>query len=90
MKAVIELAIRVWHALAIGRVVLPGSVGVRQPLSTDFIEIINVDIDVVITVTVITAMVIPVIIMMMIPVIIVIPVDIAEDGISCGNAEAEA
>ena len=61
---------------------LPGTVGIRQTLSTDFIEVINVDIDVVITVAVIAAMVIPV--------IVVIPVNIAENGISCGDAEAEA
>lgn len=67
-----------------------GTVGIRQTLSTDFIEVIYVDIDVVITVAVIAAMVIPVIVMMVIPVIVVIPVNIAEDGISCGDAEAEA
>ena len=90
MEAVIELAIRVRHPFAIGRVVLPGTVGIRQTLSTDFIEVIYVDIDVVITVAVIAAMVIPVIVMMVIPVIVVIPVNFAEDGISCGDAEAEA
>ena len=87
MEAVIELVIWVWHTLTIGRVVLPGTVGVCQSLSTDFIEVINVNVDVVITITVIAAMVIPVIIMM---VIVVIPVDVAEDGIGCGNTEAEA
>ena len=88
MEAVIELVIWVWHTLTIGRVVLPGTVGVCQSLSTDFIEVINVNVDVVITITVIAAMVIPVIIMMVI--VVVIPVDVAEDGIGCGNTEAEA
>jgi hypothetical protein len=70
--------------------VLPGAVGVRQTLTTDFIEVLNVNIDVVITVAVIAA-VIPVIVMMvMIPVIIVIPVDIAEDGVGCRHAQAKA
>ena len=67
---------------------LPGTVGICQALTTDFIEVINVNVDVVITVAVIAAMVIPVIIMMVI--VVVIPVDVAEDGIGCGNTEAEA
>ncbi len=65
---------------------LPGTVGVCQTLSTDFIEVLNVDIDVVITVAVIAAVIIPVTVMVVVPVIVVIPVDIAENGIGCGNA----
>ncbi len=64
---------------------LPGAVGVRQALSADFIEVLNVDIDIVITVAVIAAVIIPVV-MVMIPVIVIIPVDAAEDGIGCGDA----
>lgn len=67
---------------------LPGTVGVRQSLATDLIEVLNVNIDVVITVAVIAAVIIPVV-MMMIPVIVIIPVDIAEDGIGGGDAQAE-
>ncbi|MNN68797.1 hypothetical protein D3C81_1845320 [compost metagenome] len=70
---------------------LPGTVGVSQPLTTDFIEVINVDIDVVIAVAVITAMIIPVIIIMVVvPVVVVIPVDVAEDGIGCRYPQTEA
>ena len=69
---------------------LPGTVGVRQTLSADFIEVLNVNIDVVITVAVIAAVIIPVTVMMVIPVIVVIPVDIAENGIGCGDTQAEA
>ena len=68
---------------------LPGAVGVRQALSADFIEVLNVDIDVVITVAVIAAVIIPVV-MVTIPVVIIIPVDIAEDGVGGGDAQAEA
>jgi hypothetical protein len=64
---------------------LPGPVGVRQALPTDFIEIINVDIDVVITVAVIAAVMIPVIIMM----VVVIPVDVAEDSVGCRDTQTE-
>lgn len=69
---------------------LPGTVGIRQTLSADFIEVLNVDIDVVITVAVIAAVIISVTVMVVVPVIVVIPVDIAENGIGCGNAQAEA
>lgn len=63
---------------------LPGTVGVRQALSADFIEVLNVNIDVVITVAVIAAVIIPVV-MVMIPVIVIIPVNAAENGIGCGD-----
>ena len=89
MEASVELVSRIGHAFPIGRVVLPGAVGVRQALSADFIEVLNVDIDIVITVAVIAAVIIPVV-MVMIPVIVIIPVDAAEDGIGCGDAQAEA
>lgn len=80
VEARVELVCRVGHTFPIGRVVLPGAAGVRQTLTTDFIKVLNVNIDVVITVAIIAA-VIPVIVMMvMIPVIIVIPVDIAENA----------
>jgi hypothetical protein len=88
MEAVIQLTIWVRHPFTISRVMLPGTVSIRQTLAADFIEVINVDIDVVITVTVVAAMVIPVIIMMMIPIVIV-PVDAAEDGIGGCYAQAE-
>ena len=39
---------------------------------------------------VIAAVIIPVTVMVVVPVIVVIPVDIAENGIGCGNAQAEA
>ena len=68
---------------------LPGAVGIRQALTTDFVEVLNVDIDIVITVAVIAA-VIPVIVMMVVPVVVIIPVDVAEDGVGCRHAQAEA
>ena len=89
MEAVVELARRIGYAFPISRVVLPGAVGIRQALPADFIEVFNVDIDVVITVAVIAAVIIPVV-MVMIPVIVIIPVDAAENGIGCRDAQAEA
>ena len=67
---------------------LPGTVGVRQALSADFIKVLNVNIDVVITVAVIAAVIIPVV-MVMIPVIVIIPVNATENGIGCGDTQAE-
>ncbi len=88
MESRVELIRGVGHTFPISRVMLPGTVGVRQPLPADFIEVLNVNIDVVITVAVIAA-VIPVIVMVMIPVIVIIPVNAAENGIGCGDTQTE-
>ena len=87
LVTVVQLAVGVGHAAAIGRIMLPAVVGI-QTLSTDFIEVIDVDIDVVIAVPRIAIVVIPVMVVM-IPVVI-IPVDITEDGVGGGYPEAEA
>ena len=89
MEAVIKLAGGVGHTFPIRRVMLPGAVGIRQALTTDFVEVLNVNIDIVITVAVIAAM-IPVIVMMVVPVVVIIPVDVAEDGVGCRHTQAEA
>lgn len=88
MESRVELIRGVGHPFPISQVMLPGTVGVRQALSADFIEVLNVNIDVVITVAVITAVIIPVV-MVMIPVIVIIPVNAAENGIGCGDTQAE-
>ena len=87
MEAVVELGSRVGHAFAIGWVMLSVTICIGQVLTTDFIKVINVNIDVVIAVAIIAAVI--VVVMMMIPVIIVIPVNIAEYGVSCRHTETK-
>lgn len=88
-----KLAVGIGHPVAIRRVVLPHYIVIRAVLAGYFIEIIDVDIDVIAVMRVSVVMVIIVMMMIVIVVVVIVvivPVDIAEQRIGGGNAEAIA
>lgn len=80
-----DVIIRIGHVAAISRIVLPGDILPFQVFPGDAVEIIDVNIDVVAVVLIAPTAAMIVIIVMM---IVVIPIDIAENGISGGDAQA--
>ena len=87
MIAAGKLAIGVGHAVAVGRIMLPDLVIIGTVLAGDLIEVINININV-IAVMRITAVAIVIMIVMMI--VVIVPVDITEQRIGGGYAEAIA
>lgn len=87
MIAAGKLAIGVGHAVAVGRIMLPDLMIIGEVLAGDLIEVINININV-IAVMRITAVVIVIMIVMVI--VVIVPVDVTEQRIGGGYAEAIA